>query len=403
MIGLRMRSNSINPKILQSNSSMPDRFHPEQVKQLAASIAVKAGVNKKDAAVLADALVDADVHGVSTHGVSRLNVYIRRIQEGLIHPKAKLAIERRRGGTLAVDAGNGLGHVQAVKTLEKLIPKAKKYGVAAATIRNSQHFGALSYYCNRAAAQDMILFAMTGCEPAMSPEGGCQAFLGTNPIAASFPTGKGWPVKIDLATSIVARGNIIAAQKRGHPIPHGWALTVDGEPTTDATAALAGTVLTMAGHKGYALALMVEIFSSVLSGAAVGPAIGSMYKDLDRKQDAGHFFCLLDIAAFMDVTEFKRRMDKAIDDIKSCRKRPGVNEIFVPGERSHQKAQQNLARGILLDEATRRELETLCAELGVDYTLEAAGCPPSVAGTGLSSGLTPTGSAPAESVECAQN
>ena len=349
---------------------MSDRFAPDQVRQFVAAIARKAGVKKADAAILADALVDADIHGTSTHGVSRTNIYIRRIQKGLIDPKAKIVIERKRGGVLAVDAANGLGQVQAVKVLEKLIPRARRNGVAAATIRNSQHFGALSYYCNRAAAQDMILFAVTNCEPAMSPEGACQAFFGTNPIAASFPTGKGWPVKIDLATSLVARGNIIAAQKRGEPIPLGWALTVDGEPTTDAAAALAGTVLTMAGHKGYALALMVEIFSGVLSGAAVGPAIGSMYKNMDRKQDVGHFFCLLDVAAFMDVAEFKRRMDKTIDDIKSCRKRPGVNEVLVPGERSHQKAQQNLAQGIALDEATRKELKALCQELRIKYTLE---------------------------------
>ncbi|HEV2319030.1 MAG TPA: Ldh family oxidoreductase [Verrucomicrobiae bacterium] len=358
---------------------MSDRFKPELVRTLATAIAMRAGVRKGDAVVLADALVDADVHGVSTHGLSRLNIYIRRIQKGLIDPKAKLVIERRHGAAMAVDAGNGLGHVQAAKTLAKLIPKAKRNGVAAATVRNSQHFGALSYYCNLAAKQDMILFATTNCEPAMSPEGACQAFFGTNPIAASFPTGKGWPVKIDLATSIVARGNIIAAQKRGQPIPLGWALTPEGEPTTDAAAALAGTVLTMAGHKGYALALMVEIFSSVLSGAAVGPAIGSMYKNMDRKQDVGHFFFLLDIGAFMDVADFKRRMDKAIDDIKSCRKRPGVNEILVPGERSYQKARQNLAEGIVIDEATRKELKTLCQELRIKYTLEELASPQPVA------------------------
>jgi LDH2 family malate/lactate/ureidoglycolate dehydrogenase len=348
----------------------PERHSPEKVKQLVAALAVASGVRKPDAAILADALVDADIHGTSTHGVSRLNIYLRRIQKGLIDPRAKLVIERRRGGTLAVDAGNGLGQVQAVKTLEKLIPKAKRNGVAAATIRNSQHFGALSYYCNMAARQDMILFATTNCEPAMSPEGGCQAFFGTNPLAASFPTGKGFPVKIDLATSIVARGNIIAAKKRGEPIPPGWALNADGAPTTDAAQALAGMVLTMAGHKGYALALMVEVFSSVLSGAAIGPAIGSMYKDLDRKQDVGHFFCLLDIAAFMEPADFKRRMDETIDAIKACRKRPNVSEILIPGERSHAKAQQNLAQGISLDDTTLAELKSLCEELNVEFTLE---------------------------------
>ena len=166
---------------------MSDRFNPELVKNLVAAIAAASGVRKPDAVILADALVDADIHGISTHGVSRLNIYIRRIQKGLINPKAKLVFEKRRGGTLAVDAGNGLGQVQAVKTLEKLIPKAKRNGIAAATIRNSQHFGALSYYCNRAAAQDMILFATSGCEPAMSPEGACQAFLRHKSVGRLVP------------------------------------------------------------------------------------------------------------------------------------------------------------------------------------------------------------------------
>src|SRR6516225_7525342 len=131
---------------------MPNHHSPELVKALVAAIAAKAGVRKADAATLADALVDADVHGTGTHGVSRLNIYIRRIQKGLIDPKAKLVIERKLGAMLAVDAANGLGQVQAVRTLEKLIPKAKRSGIAAATIRNSQHFGALSYYANKAAA-----------------------------------------------------------------------------------------------------------------------------------------------------------------------------------------------------------------------------------------------------------
>jgi LDH2 family malate/lactate/ureidoglycolate dehydrogenase len=238
-----------------------------------------------------------------------------------------------------------------------------------ATIRRSQHFGALSYYCNKAAEQDQILLAMTNCEPAMSPEGGCEAFFGTNPIATSFPTGKGYAIKIDLATSLVARGNIISAQKQGRPIPAGWALDRDGNPTTDAAAALAGTVLTMAGHKGYALALMVEGMSGILSRSAVGSAIGSMYKNMDRPQDVGHFFCLLDIDAFMDVAEFKRSVDDSIGKIKACRKRPGVDEILVPGERSHRTAEHNRRAGIVIDAATRAELEALCGELKVPFSL----------------------------------
>ncbi len=347
------------------------RYDPDSVKEVVTEIAMAAGVPGRDADILADSLVDADIYGLSTHGVSRASIYVRRIQKGLIDPKAKISFEKRGGSVIAVDAGNGLGQVQASKVLEVLIPMAKANGISAATIRNSQHFGVLSYYCSRAAQENMILIAMTAAEPSMSPEGGCQAYFGTNPIAASFPTGKEFGyVRIDLSTSLVARGNIIAAQKEGRAIPLGWALDVDGNPTTDANQALMGTVVTMAGHKGYALALMVELFSGVLSGAAFGSSIGSMYKDMDRKQDVGHFFCLMDIAAFMDVSEFRNRVDRMIDEIKACRKRPGVEEIFIPGERSYSKALSNRKQGIFIGDQTFKELKTLCEEYRIPFKLK---------------------------------
>jgi LDH2 family malate/lactate/ureidoglycolate dehydrogenase len=345
------------------------RYDPKTVREQAAGIARAAGVPAEDAAILADSLVDADIHGISTHGISRLDIYVRRIQKGLIDPTPDAKTVQTRPSVLVVDAGNGLGQVQAWKVLTRLIPMARETGVATATIRNSQHFGALAYYCERAAREGMILLATSNAEPSMSPDGGCQAFFGTNPIAASFPTGKGFHVRIDLATSLVARGNIVAAKRKGEPIPLGWALDPEGNPTTDAGQALLGTVLTMAGHKGYALALMVEIFSSVLSGSAVGPAIGSMYKDTGRKQDAGHFFCLLDISAFMDLEIFKGRIDQMIDGIKACRKRPGVSEILIPGEPARRRAAVNRQNGIPIGEETLREIRVICEELKVPYIL----------------------------------
>lgn len=345
------------------------RYDPKTVRELIVAIARASDVPSSDAALFADALVEADIRGTSTHGVSRLNIYIRRIQQGLIDPGATLTVERQRGAALVMDAGNGLGQVQASKALEKLIPIARKNGLASSTIRNSQHFGALSYYCNQAAEQDMMLLATTNCEPSMAPAGGREAYFGTNPLACSFPTGKGYPVKIDLATSLVARGNIITAQKKDEAIPSEWALSAEGKATTDPTEALAGTMLPMAGHKGYALALMVEVLSGVLSGAAIGPSVASMYNDMDRKQNVGHFFCLLDISAFMDVSLFKQRLDATIEDIKSCQKRPGTDQILIPGERSHQKAKQRRTQGIPIEEATRNELQRLCYELNMDYTL----------------------------------
>jgi hypothetical protein len=183
------------------------RYDPDDVREVVAEIAKAAGVPEQDAETLADSLVDADINGLSTHGVSRVNIYTRRIQKGLIDPKAEISFDKKGSSVIAVDAGNGLGQVQASKVLDHLISMAKTGGIAAATIRNSQHFGALSYYCNRAARENMILIAMTTAEPSMSPEGGTQAYFGTNPIAASFPTGKAFNfIRIDLSTSLVARG-----------------------------------------------------------------------------------------------------------------------------------------------------------------------------------------------------
>ena len=342
-------------------------FRPDDLRNLTARLAMAVGVRPEDAEIFARVLIDADLQGVSTHGISRLSIYLQRIDKGLIDPHADLSVKRNGGSVLALNAGNGLGQVQAVKALNMLLPLASQNGVAAATIQNSQHFGALSYYCNRAADEGMVLLAMTNCEPAMSPAGGYDAFFGTNPIAASFPTGKNFHVKIDLSTSIVARGNIIAADKKKQAIPEGWALDKNGNPTTDAHEALLGTVLTMAGHKGYALAMMVEAFSSVLSGAAIGSSIGSMYKDLDRKQDVGHFFCLFNIAAFMDLDEFKKRMDETIDRLKGGRKCPGVEEILVPGERSSRKFAENSVKGVSVAPAILLDLEQWCQRLSVPF------------------------------------
>lgn len=353
------------------------RYPLNETYDLICKLAQAVGLSPQDSCLFAEALIDADLQGISTHGISRLSIYLERLQRGLIEPRAALQIDRRFGSVLTVDANNGLGQVQARKTLDLLIPMARKNGIAAATIHNSQHFGTLSYYCNLAAAEGMILLAMTNGEPAMSPEGGSHAFFGTNPIAASFPTGKGYPVKIDLSTSIVARGNIIAAQKSNSPIPPGWALNREGEPTTDPDEALLGAVLTMAGHKGYALAFMVEAFSGILSGSAIGSAVGSMYKDLQRSQNVGHFFCLFNIAAFIEFDEFIRRIDHTIDEIKKSAKRPNVTEILIPGERSARNASANRNHGIYIASHTLLELEQWCSRLNVPFSLADAAHPTS--------------------------
>lgn len=344
-----------------------ERYHYNELSSQAVSIAIAAGVPAPDAEILADCLIKTDLRGTATHGLSRLPVYVQRIRKGLIDPQAPLHVERTRPSCLLVDAANGLGQVQAVKTLRELEPVAREQGTATATIRNSGHFGSLSWYCDYAAQRGMILLAATNCEPSMVPTGGRAPFFGTNPVAASFPTGKGFNVTIDLATSKVARGNIIAANKQGTSIPEDWALDADGNPTTDPAAAMAGAVLPMAGHKGYALALLVEVLSGVLAGAAVGPEISSMYAGPQRPQGVGHFFTLMDIAAFMPPETFRSRMDAMIDAVKAVPRAPGVDEILVPGERSHRRMQENLRLGAPLNDGVVAELQELSRQYGLEW------------------------------------
>lgn len=362
---------SANAIQFESAVTGPTRYTASSLIGLVRRAATAVGVSPADAERFADALVAADVQGNGTHGVSRLAIYICRIQRGLIDPGAALTVVREQGSVLVLDANNGLGQVQALKALDLLVPRAQANGIAAATVRRSQHFGTLSYYCNKMAEQNLILLAMTNCEPAMSPAGGREPYFGTNPIGVSFPTGKGFPIKVDLATSVIARGNIIAADKQGKPIPEGWALDPAGEPTTNPKEALEGTVLTMAGHKGYALAVMVEALSGVLSGSAIGSAIGSMYKNMDRPQDVGHYFCLMDISAFMPVTEFTARMDRMVDELKAGKTRPGTDEILLPGERSTRTAERSAAQGVTVAKAVVDDLNALCSELGIPADLVA--------------------------------
>ncbi len=205
------------------------RSQADRVKRLMETIAQAVGVSRYDSGILAESLIVTDIKEISTHGTSRSATFIRRNQKGLINPCIDIAIKQQRAAIIAVNADNSIGQVQAV--LDLLVPMFRSTGCASATIRNSQHFRALSYFCNRAADYGMILLAMTHCEPSMPPAGAREAFFGTNPIAVSFPTGKDCPIKTDLATSVVACGNIILAKRQGKSVHEGWALDSDGNST----------------------------------------------------------------------------------------------------------------------------------------------------------------------------
>jgi len=336
---------------------------------LIVDISRAAGATPENAAILADSLVYANLIGVDSHGATRLAIYIKRIRAGLIDPAAQPEIKKTAPSVAVVNGKNAIGQVVGTRAMEKAIEMARETGVGLAAARHSQHFGTCSYYCNLVAQQDMIGIAFTNAEPAMVPWGAKKPYFGTNPIAMVCPTGLEFPIVIDLATSVTARGKIIAAAKKGEKIPLGWALDSEGNPTDDAQKALDGAVLTMAEHKGYALAFLIEVLTGVLSGAAFGFHVGSMYKDFSRTANVGHFLGAINIASFMNIAEFKERITTMIREIKSIEPAAGFSEVLVPGEIEHRNRTKRLKEGIPLPEEVVSELKNLAEELNVEFSL----------------------------------
>lgn len=323
-----------------------------------------AGVPPGDAAIVADVLIDASLEGIDTHGVSRLPVYLTRIQNGRINAKADIKVERTAPAQAGIDGDNGLGQLVGVRSMQVAIELAGKTGAGAVAVKNSNHFGASSYYCKMAASRGMVGLAFTNTPSGIPPWGGKKAYFGTNPIAFAFP-GKEVPVVVDMSSSTVARGNIILAAKEGRPIPEGWAIDSNGRPTTDAKAALEGAVLPMAGPKGYALALAVEILSGVLSGSAFGPRVGWIYDDSTEPVNIGHFFLAMEISGFMPLHSFVDRMDQMITEIKEVPLSENFERILIPGERRAIEANRRKVEGIPVPEQLLAELNNIAREVGV--------------------------------------
>jgi len=339
------------------------KISPPALTQFCVSLLTAAGMREPDAATVAAVLVDTSLDGIDTHGISRLPIYISRLRNGRMNPRPNPAVERTAPAIAIVDGDNGLGQLVSVLAMETAIALAAETGAGFVTVRHSNHFGAASYYCKMAAKRGMIGAAFTNSPPGIPPWGGRKPYFGTNPIGFGFP-GPEQPVIIDLSTSVTARGRIIQAAKEGKPIPEGWAIDADGRPTTDAKAALAGAVLPMAGPKGYALALAVEILAGVASGSAIGSHVGWMYDDSLEPTNIGHAFLAIDIARLMPLPDFLSRMNEMISEIRAVPKAESVDKIYIPGERKHETAvaRQN---GIPLPPALLAELNECAADLGI--------------------------------------
>ncbi|MDA8215990.1 MAG: Ldh family oxidoreductase [Dehalococcoidales bacterium] len=327
-------------------------------------------VPEGDAHIVANSLLEANLRGVDTHGITRLlGIYVKRLQAGIVNKDGQVEVEQEGPSTLLVNGRNCLGAVVAQKTMQLCLAKAEQSGACWAGIHNSNHCGALAYWSMQAVERDMIGLAFTNGPASMAPWGGAEAYLSTNPVSFAIPAGEEPPIVLDMATSAVSRGRIILAASRGEKIPLGWAVDRDGKPTEDAAEGVKGFVMPMAGYKGYGLSLLVDILCGTLTGAAFGPHVGSLYEEFSRGQDVGTMFGAFQVSRFMPAERFKARVDQEICEIKSCRLAEGSERIYLPGEIEFEKKQTRLREGIPLDLVRMAEFSDIGKELGVPFSV----------------------------------
>jgi len=335
-----------------------------ELKELSIAILAKS-LPQEEAAIIAETLVDADLCGVSSHGVSRIADYLRRMEDGLIERKTEITVVQETATTALLDAANGWGQVVSYKAMNTAIDKALEYGTGFVGVKGSNHNGIAAYYTRMAAERGCIGIAMTNTSATMVPWGAKEPSLGTNPISIAVPVGPGKdPVVLDMATSNVARGKIILAQKKGQSIPEGWAITKDGENTTNPNLAIEGYMLPM-GPKGSGLAIIVDILSGVLTGALFGKQVPRMYED-PVPQQIGHFFGAIQIGGFIDPSLFYDRMEEKVDETVTSEPMKGFDRVYMPGEIELAKKRKQVVEGIQLSIEIYQELKKTAENYSVN-------------------------------------
>jgi L-2-hydroxycarboxylate dehydrogenase (NAD+) len=340
-------------------------------------------VSERDAWIAADVLVEADLRGIDSHGVARLRrLYVNRIRDGRIVTRPQMRVVAETPTTAVLDAGAGLGHPASYRAMQQAIHKAQEQGAGFVTVRNSNHYGIAGYYATLALEQDCIGISMTNSSPLVTPTFGRDAALGTNPIAVAAPAGQEPPFVLDMATSTVPEGKLEVYDRQNKPLPTGWVVDENGRPMTDAARALedrrrraGGGLLPLGGagelgggHKGYGLALWVELFCALLSGV---PSLYEVFStpcdESPRPYQISHFFGAWRVEAFRPINEFKAAMDSLQQLLRKAPKAEGQTRIYIHGEKEFEEQDRRRREGIPLNPKVASDLRALASELGIAY------------------------------------
>jgi LDH2 family malate/lactate/ureidoglycolate dehydrogenase len=338
------------------------KIQAERLKEVSVQILKGLNATRDEAELVADCLVRAEMRGIDTHGVHFLKLLSDRVDAHMIHIPTELKVVREDGTASILDGGNGLGQVAAHRAMKMSIQKARKLGIGLTLVRNTNHIGILAFYTLMAAEEGMVGIVMTNSAPSMSPWGGAEPFLGTNPISIAIPGSSESPVVLDMSSSVVARGKIRRAQRMKESIPLGWALDETGTPTTNPEAALRGTVLPIGGPKGYGLALMIDVLAGLLSGSQYGPEVRTFHQPLGPT-GIGVFTMAIDIERFMPLHQFKDLMTSYAKSIKKTKKAKEVSQIYLPGEIELEREKQSLKDGVEISPEVAKDLNLLLEKI----------------------------------------
>ena len=316
-------------------------------------------LSNSHASICANALINAELVGAPTHGLSRLKMYCDRINKKVINPKPKIKIKKISQSIAHIDADNSIGFVAANIGMKHAINNAKKTGFGLVGIKKSGHYGLSGYYAEKAVKKNLIAFCFTNAPPAIAPHGAKKSLFGTNPICFGTPTSSKVPFILDTSVSVINRGKIRVAARSGKKIPKGVALDKNGKPTTDAKKALAGVQLPIAGFRGSGLAWMVDILSGVLTGGNHGGKVKDPFDDFSGPQNIGHLFIVIKPNLF--VNNYNQRIKENIKRIKKLPKIKGVKKILYPGQNKLERYKKNLKKAITIPKNILEDLKKLNA------------------------------------------
>ena len=322
------------------------------------------GVKTRSADILADSLVQADLWGHQSHGVMRLFWYAARLKTGAMDGNVVPQMDGGFGAIATMDGCGGLGQVVAHAAMTQAIALSKTHGLGAVAVRNSGHFGTAMYFTKMAAQAGCVGFVSTNASPAMAPWGGMEKRVGNNPWSWAAPAGRYAPMILDIANTAVARGKLYLAKQKNEAIPETWAIDAQGRATVDPAAGIAGTILPMAGHKGYAISTIMDMLSGVLTGSHFGSSVVGPYVP-DGVSGVGHFVLAIDIKACRPLDDFHADMERLIDGLKATPRQPGVDEIYYPGEMEAVSDAKLRKTGIFLPKDTADELRSKAKELDI--------------------------------------